>query len=157
MDHTNARCQGGAGIGEEFATEPPICATCSLSGTHRPVLPSRPRSRRSRVLLPVLLGVGVFGMFGAGTTAPGILTGVAAIEDDQAPVGAVSADVSAGTGDVAPLVAIPDPRPRQPSSAPPVETLRGYRWPLAHPRLTLPFGPTPWGTRVVDGKLFHDG
>jgi murein DD-endopeptidase MepM/ murein hydrolase activator NlpD len=35
--------------------------------------------------------------------------------------------------------------------------LRGYRWPLAKGRVTLPFGPTPWGSRVVDGALFHDG
>lgn len=35
--------------------------------------------------------------------------------------------------------------------------LSGYVWPLAHPRLTLPFGPTPWGSRVVDGQTFHDG
>ncbi len=35
--------------------------------------------------------------------------------------------------------------------------LTGYVWPIAHPRLTLPYGPTPWGTRVVDGRLFHDG
>jgi murein DD-endopeptidase MepM/ murein hydrolase activator NlpD len=35
--------------------------------------------------------------------------------------------------------------------------LTGYVWPIAHPRLTLPFGPTLWGTRVVGGKLFHDG
>jgi murein DD-endopeptidase MepM/ murein hydrolase activator NlpD len=28
---------------------------------------------------------------------------------------------------------------------------------LAHPRLTLPFGPTAWGTRIVDGERFHDG
>jgi murein DD-endopeptidase MepM/ murein hydrolase activator NlpD len=33
----------------------------------------------------------------------------------------------------------------------------GYVWPIAHPRLTLPFGPTAWGTRVVDGQRFHDG
>lgn len=39
----------------------------------------------------------------------------------------------------------------------PLASLTGYVWPLAHPRLTLPFGPTLWGTRVVDGKLFHDG
>ena len=39
----------------------------------------------------------------------------------------------------------------------PAAALTGYRWPLAHGRITLPFGPTPWGTRVVDGKLFHDG
>ena len=35
--------------------------------------------------------------------------------------------------------------------------LTGYVWPLAHARITLPFGPTPWGTHVVDGQLFHDG
>ncbi len=40
--------------------------------------------------------------------------------------------------------------------APPA-TLSGYVWPIAHPRLTLPFGPTDWGTRIVDGRLFHDG
>ena len=39
----------------------------------------------------------------------------------------------------------------------PPAALTGYRWPLAHGRITLPFGPTAWGTRVVDGKLFHDG
>jgi len=36
-------------------------------------------------------------------------------------------------------------------------TLTGYRWPIAHPRLTLPFGPTPWGGWIVGGKNFHDG
>lgn len=42
-------------------------------------------------------------------------------------------------------------------TAPPVEALEGYVWPIAHPRLTNPFGPTPWGSRVVAGELFHDG
>jgi len=41
--------------------------------------------------------------------------------------------------------------------APALDRLQGYRWPLAHPRLTLPFGPTPWGSRLVDGEPFHDG
>ena len=41
--------------------------------------------------------------------------------------------------------------------APPVESLEGYVWPLAHPRLTLPFGPTVWGSRWVNGERFHDG
>ena len=49
--------------------------------------------------------------------------------------------------------ATPTPAP----TAPPPETLTGYRWPLPHGRLTLPFGPTPWGSRVVDGEPFHDG
>ncbi len=41
--------------------------------------------------------------------------------------------------------------------APAIDTLDGYRWPLAHPRLTLPFGPTSWGSRLVNGEPFHDG
>ncbi|HEY6570553.1 MAG TPA: M23 family metallopeptidase [Candidatus Limnocylindrales bacterium] len=44
-----------------------------------------------------------------------------------------------------------------PAAAPPVDTLSGYVWPIAHPRLTLKFGPTDWGSFVVDGKPFHDG
>jgi murein DD-endopeptidase MepM/ murein hydrolase activator NlpD len=42
-------------------------------------------------------------------------------------------------------------------TAPPVEGLEGYVWPIAHPRLTQPFGPSPYGSRIVDGKPFHDG
>lgn len=41
--------------------------------------------------------------------------------------------------------------------APSIEILTGYRWPVARVRLTLPFGPTPWGSRLVGGKTFHDG
>lgn len=41
--------------------------------------------------------------------------------------------------------------------APPLSRLSGYRWPLPHARVTLPFGPTPWGSRIVEGKQFHDG
>jgi murein DD-endopeptidase MepM/ murein hydrolase activator NlpD len=35
--------------------------------------------------------------------------------------------------------------------------LEGYRSPLPHGRLTLPFGPSSWGSRLVEGKAFHDG
>lgn len=35
--------------------------------------------------------------------------------------------------------------------------LRDYRWPVAHPRITLPFGPWRTGSRIVDGRAFHDG
>jgi len=41
--------------------------------------------------------------------------------------------------------------PTDPSS------LHGYRWPIAHPRITLPFGAWRDGSRIVDGKPFHDG
>ncbi len=44
-----------------------------------------------------------------------------------------------------------------PPGPPPVAGLTGYRWPIAHPRITLPFGPTPWGTFILDGERFHDG
>jgi murein DD-endopeptidase MepM/ murein hydrolase activator NlpD len=56
----------------------------------------------------------------------------------------------------------PDPRPEPwletgrvtpPSAA----ALTGYVWPLPNGRLTLPFGPTRWGSRWVDGQPFHDG
>jgi murein DD-endopeptidase MepM/ murein hydrolase activator NlpD len=35
--------------------------------------------------------------------------------------------------------------------------LTGYRWPLLHGRITLPFGPWREGSRIVDGEAFHDG
>jgi len=41
--------------------------------------------------------------------------------------------------------------------APPVEILTGYAWPIRNARLTQPFGPSQWGSRVVDGQLVHDG
>ena len=43
------------------------------------------------------------------------------------------------------------------AGAPPVDTLSGYVWPIAHPRLTTRFGPSSWGSFVVDRKPFHDG
>ena len=50
-----------------------------------------------------------------------------------------------------------DPAIERPPAPPPVVTLAGYRWPLAHARVTLPFGPSPWGSRIVKGEHFHDG
>jgi murein DD-endopeptidase MepM/ murein hydrolase activator NlpD len=37
------------------------------------------------------------------------------------------------------------------------EQLTGYVWPLGRGRLTLPFKAIPGGSRIKDGKLFHDG
>jgi murein DD-endopeptidase MepM/ murein hydrolase activator NlpD len=58
----------------------------------------------------------------------------------------------------APPLTRPDPRiePIVPMPAPP-GSLAGYVWPLVTGRLTLPFGPSPWGSRIVDGERFHDG
>jgi murein DD-endopeptidase MepM/ murein hydrolase activator NlpD len=39
----------------------------------------------------------------------------------------------------------------------PVSWLSGYQSPLPNGRVTLPFGPSRWGSRVVNGEPFHDG
>ncbi len=67
---------------------------------------------------------------------------------------------AAPSGDRGAIVMPPflqDPGDAIPGGAPPLAGLTGYRWPIPKPRLTLPFGPTPWGSRIVDGKPFHDG
>jgi murein DD-endopeptidase MepM/ murein hydrolase activator NlpD len=43
------------------------------------------------------------------------------------------------------------------SAAPDPSTLTGYAWPLRVGRITQPYGPSPFGTLVVGGGLFHDG
>jgi murein DD-endopeptidase MepM/ murein hydrolase activator NlpD len=52
---------------------------------------------------------------------------------------------------------VENPARGAPAGAPSIESLTGYVWPIAHPRLTLPFGPTPWGSLLSDGGRFHDG
>ena len=49
------------------------------------------------------------------------------------------------------------PSPSLAPTPPPPTLLEGYRSPLPLGRLTLPFGPSPWGSRFVEGKAFHDG
>ena len=81
-----------------------------------------------------------------------------------APVGAVQGAVESPGRSLGAAVAVavaptatplptptPDPTPAAPG------TLTGYQWPLPNGRLTLPFGATPWGSRIVDGENFHDG
>jgi murein DD-endopeptidase MepM/ murein hydrolase activator NlpD len=130
--------------------------------------PSRPR-RRARRVLRVLFAVAV--AIAVILVLPG-----AGLLDEVADRGGASPDPSAvalrGGAPIAasspvPLTGLPSastaPTPTpSPSPSPsvgpsPPETLTGYRWPLAHPRLTLPFGPTVWGTRMVNGERFHDG
>ena len=51
----------------------------------------------------------------------------------------------------------PDAPPKPLREAPPVASLTGYQWPLAKGRVTLPFKEIPGGSRIRDGKRFHDG
>jgi murein DD-endopeptidase MepM/ murein hydrolase activator NlpD len=80
--------------------------------------------------------------------------------------GAAESTPPPGAGRSAAAVAprsTPAPRSRPAPTATPAPiaplptTLTGYRWPLPNGRLTLPFGPSEWGSRVVDGEKFHDG
>jgi murein DD-endopeptidase MepM/ murein hydrolase activator NlpD len=49
------------------------------------------------------------------------------------------------------------PRAGLETLAPRPAELTGYVWPLGRGRLTLPFKAIPGGSRIKDGKLFHDG
>lgn len=76
--------------------------------------------------------------------------------------GSTDATDATATGDE-PALIVPAPAPMLPGpsgaaiAAPPLDGLSGYRWPLAGARITLPFGPSPWGSRIVNGERFHDG
>jgi murein DD-endopeptidase MepM/ murein hydrolase activator NlpD len=80
-----------------------------------------------------------------------------------APAPAVSGPVVSGSPSLA--VAQPDVTTAgsaadqgTPSASPqPTSGMTGYVWPLIDAKITLPFGPTPWGEFFVDGQRFHDG
>jgi murein DD-endopeptidase MepM/ murein hydrolase activator NlpD len=140
-----------------------------LANLPRP-LDERDGSRRRRRIRRAASLVVVFGVTGAiaATLANGPLGKAGEVQ------GAVATpEPVAARGTLAPLdpisraapVATATPRPTPvevagppaaPAPAPP-ETLAGYRSPLPHGRLTLPFGPSPWGSRLVEGNAFHDG
>jgi murein DD-endopeptidase MepM/ murein hydrolase activator NlpD len=74
-----------------------------------------------------------------------------AVESTPPPTAAPTARATIRPTPTPAPTATPDPTP------PPVASLTGYRSPLPNGRLTLPFGPSPWGSRIVDGEKFHDG
>lgn len=49
------------------------------------------------------------------------------------------------------------PRSMSARVASPVASLTGYQWPIPAGRISLPFKAIPGGSRIKDGKLFHDG
>ena len=49
------------------------------------------------------------------------------------------------------------PRAGSQRHAPPIASLTGYVWPIQQGRISLPFKAIPGGSRIKDGKLFHDG
>jgi murein DD-endopeptidase MepM/ murein hydrolase activator NlpD len=135
-----------------------------LDNLPRPLAERDRRGRGRRRAVKLALGAMVVAVGGAAATSWG--TG------DLVPVGAVQGAVGSPGPDGAsptlvaglpatPQRATPQPTPTPaptpiPTPAPP-ESLAGYQSPLPHGRLTLPFGPSPWGSRIVEGTTFHDG
>jgi murein DD-endopeptidase MepM/ murein hydrolase activator NlpD len=85
---------------------------------------------------------------------------VAGAIDSQPPSTASPAAAAVATPTPTPTATsrpTPTPTPTPVPTPLPPEQLTGYEWPLPRGRLTLPFGPSPWGSRIVDGEKFHDG
>ncbi|HUP55471.1 MAG TPA: M23 family metallopeptidase [Methylomirabilota bacterium] len=131
----------------------------------------RPLSERGRVPVYRRRGFGAILLAGV-IAATGVAVATSLSSGPLTPVGNVQGAVGSPAGPsarppaavVAPApapratpAAAATPAPTPAPTAPAPATLTGYRWPLPHGRVTLPFGPTPWGSRVVDGEKFHDG
>ena len=121
---------------------------------------ARRKPRRWRRLAPVLIGV--VAIVGIGAVASRLPINPGAYPDPGLVAAATGSPAPSTSGEVAPSdAARPTPAPLQTATpvptAPPVGTLSGYQWPLLHGRLTQPFGPSRWGSGVVDGEPFHDG
>jgi murein DD-endopeptidase MepM/ murein hydrolase activator NlpD len=91
---------------------------------------------------------------------------VALVPFGATPVSAPMADVQQAVSAVGPRGQTARIHPLEPDRnlrvqpaphALPPSLLTGYRWPLRKGRITLPFGVTGWGSRIVDGQHFHDG
>jgi murein DD-endopeptidase MepM/ murein hydrolase activator NlpD len=96
-----------------------------------------------------------------GTTGDGDVQGAVASPAETGAASASPGDVALVEPSPAAVRATPSPAPAPtaspiPTPIPPAQ-LTGYQWPLPRGRLTLDFGPSRWGSRVVDGELFHDG
>ena len=119
------------------------------------------RHRRASAVL--LAGViAAVGVAVATSVSSGPLTPVGAVQGavESATPPSARPTVAAGapgSGASAQTPLVVAPGPSAAPTAPALPTLTGYRWPLPRGRLTLPFGPSPWGSRIVDGEPFHDG
>ena len=104
------------------------------------------------------------GAVGAVASSVDVGASPALIDASPEPAAAIRPPTAATPGDgddVSSANSTPPPLPPDataPAATPlPLADLTGYRWPLRRGRLTLPFGPSPWGSRLVNGQPFHDG
>ena len=141
----------------------PIDLRPAIARWYTSAVPRHRRSRRSRHHRPVVLVAAVLaaaGALGLATLAPPPSAGapdpVAARVADPTPAPSVPLGAVAGSTSRPDPGGNTDPAPIEPFPAAPA-SLSGYEWPLPHARITLPFGSWRVGSRIVDGKPFHDG
>jgi murein DD-endopeptidase MepM/ murein hydrolase activator NlpD len=140
-----------------------------LANLPRPLSERGRRRGLRRILGPLALAaVVVAGVAiarpGFGSPGDGDVQGAVASTEVEAQDAAASespAEVAVVGGSPAPPRRTPAPAPA-PTATPlptpmPLASLIGYQWPLPRGRLTLDFGPSVWGSRIVDGEPFHDG
>ncbi len=128
-------------------------------------VPRHRRPRRSRLHRPVVLASAVFSALvvlalsplalspSSGAADP-VVARLASPSPELGPspsIPTLRGAVAGVTSDHRARATLPPPVPTDPSH------LAGYRWPLLHGRITLPFGPWHDGSRIVAGKAFHDG
>ena len=129
----------------------------------RPLSERGGRPGRGRRRVGVVLLAGVVAAVGVGiatSLSSGPLTPVGDVQGavgSTPPPSAVPPAAAVAPTTRPPATPVPAPTATPAPTAPPLVTLTGYRWPLPRGRLTLPFGATPWGSRVVEGTPFHDG
>jgi murein DD-endopeptidase MepM/ murein hydrolase activator NlpD len=136
-----------------------------LDNLPRPLDERDRRGRGRRLAAKLAIGAALVVVGGAAVTSwgSGELSPVGAVQgavgspglpDGNPAQTAASAPTARATPRPTPIGS-PSPTPAPTPTAP--ESLTGYQSPLPHGRLTLPFGPSRWGSRIVDGTTFHDG
>jgi murein DD-endopeptidase MepM/ murein hydrolase activator NlpD len=151
--------------------QPPASSFLPPASSFLPPQPLADRDRRGRLgrraVTAIAFGAGLalavpllFAVLGhsAGPLEP-LAGGVA---------GAVSGTHESPLATAPPSTSAPSPLPPAPAdagnppvvvppTAPPVDTLTGYRWPITQGRISLPFKAIPGGEWFNGGKLWHDG
>lgn len=136
-----------------------------LDNLPRPLSERDRRGRGRRRVAKLAVGALLVAVGGAAATSWGTggLAPVGAVQGAVGSPGLDGASPDQAAAIVPPVTTTPRPTPTltptptpAPTPAPP-GSLTGYRSPLPHGRLTLPFGPSAWGSRIVDETTFHDG
>src|SRR4051794_33348804 len=100
----------------------------------------------------VALAGGALGSSPGSSASPGLVVAVALPTSPAASAESQPTPVPTATDNAA--HASPAPAGSDATSAP---VLAGYQWPLAHGRITTPFGVVAGGSFIVDGQPVHDG